>query len=102
MGYRNGFLISEDGMKEGRKLEVHCECGLQKCFFDLRRQNEGRKERSLYRLMMHEIHLYIYGYVVSDMLRFRYRKKEMFYLMIFKIHFCLRLCGVGHIVKNQM
>ena len=46
-------------MKEGRKLEGHWECGLQKWFFDLRRQNEGRKERSLYRLMMHEIHLYI-------------------------------------------
>ena len=55
-----------------RSLEVRWECGLQKWFVDLRRRNEGRKERSLYRLMMHEIHLYI------------------------------RLCGVGHIVKNQM
>ena len=46
VGYRNGFLISEDGMKEGRKLEVDCECGLQKWFWDLRRRNEGRKEGS--------------------------------------------------------
>ena len=44
VGYRNGFLISEDRMKEGRKLEGHCECALQKWFFDLRRRNEGRKE----------------------------------------------------------